>query len=75
MAIILLRAFAYPKAANRAMSIFLLAFVAVASYTETGIGDMSAYVMHVLLAAIVLTPLTLVQSGDHFQRVKPGARS
>jgi hypothetical protein len=75
MAVITLRAFAYPKAANRAMAIFLVGFVAVASYTETGIGDMSAYVMHVLLAGILLTPLTLAQSGDHFQRVTPGARS
>jgi hypothetical protein len=75
MAVILLRAFAYPKAANRAMSIFLLTFVAIASYTETGIGDMSAYVMHVLLAGILLTPLTLAQSGDHFHPVRPGARS
>jgi hypothetical protein len=57
------------------MAIFLVGFVAVASYTETGIGDMSAYVMHVLLAGILLTPLTLAQSGDHFQRVTPGARS
>jgi hypothetical protein len=73
--VITLRAFAYPKAANRAMAIFLVGFVAVASYTETGIGDMSAYVMHVLLAGILLTPLTLAQSGDHFQRVTPGARS
>jgi hypothetical protein len=74
MAVILLRAFSYPKAANRAMAIFLLTFVAVASYTETGIGDMSAYVMHVLLAGILLTPLTLAQSGEHFHPTKPGAR-
>jgi len=75
IAVILLRAFAYPKAANRALSIFLLAFVVVASYTETGIGDMSAYVMHILLAGILLTPLTLAQSGEHFQPIKPGART
>jgi hypothetical protein len=73
MAVILLRAFSYPKAANRALSIYLLTFVAVASYTETGIGDMSAYVMHVLLAGILLTPLTLAQSGAHFHPTKPGA--
>ncbi len=75
MAVILLRAFSYPKAANRALSICLLTFVAVASYTETGIGDMSAYVMHILLAGILLTPLTLAQSGEHFHPIKPGART
>ena len=39
-----------------AIGIFVLGYTAVSSYTETGIGDMSSYVMHLVAAAVVLTP-------------------
>ena len=60
MVVFLLRALFYPKTANRALAVFLVVFVAVASYTETGIGDMSAYVLHLVLAGALLTPAVLV---------------
>jgi hypothetical protein len=57
LAVILARALIYPRLANRALAVFLIAFVAIASYTETGIGDMSAYVMHLVLAGAMVTPV------------------
>ena len=65
MLILLLRALAYPRTANRALAIFLIVYVAVASYTETGIGDMSAYVMHLVVAGAMITPVvvTVVVAG------------
>jgi hypothetical protein len=59
MVILLLKALAYPKTSNRALAIFLITYVAVASYTETGIGDMSAYVMHLVLAGAMVTPIVI----------------
>jgi O-antigen ligase len=54
------RALVEATPANRALAVFLVTFVAIASYTETGIGDMSAYVMHLVLAgAMVVTPMAL----------------
>ncbi len=50
MAVLALRALLDPRPANRGFALFLVVYVAVASYTETGIGDISAYVMHIVLA-------------------------
>jgi hypothetical protein len=59
MVILLLKALSYPKTSNRALAIFLITYVAVASYTETGIGDMSAYVLHLVLAGAMVTPVVV----------------
>jgi hypothetical protein len=56
------RALVEATPANRALAVFLVTFVAIASYTETGIGDMSPYVMHLVLAgAMVATPIALAR--------------
>lgn len=42
----------------RAIATFLVVYVLIASYTETGIGDMSSYVLHLMLAMVmVLMPM------------------
>ena len=38
----------------RAVALFLLVYVLIASYTETGIGDMSSYVLHLVLAMVMV---------------------
>jgi MFS family permease len=54
MSVLALCAMLDRRPANRAVALFLVTFVAIASYTETGIGDMSAYVLHLVLAFTVL---------------------
>jgi hypothetical protein len=62
LAVLAARALVETAPANRAVAVFLVTFVAIASYTETGIGDMSAYVMHLVLAgALVVVPITLAR--------------
>lgn len=58
LAVLALRALLDPRPANRAVALFLVVYVAVASYTETGIGDISAYVMHIVLAFSVVVGAT-----------------
>ena len=38
----------------RAVALFLVVYVLIASYTETGIGDMSSYVLHLMLAMVLV---------------------
>ena len=38
----------------RAIALFLVVYVLIASYTETGIGDMSSYVLHLVLAMVMV---------------------
>jgi hypothetical protein len=38
----------------RAIAAFLVVYVLIASYTETGIGDMSSYVLHLVLAMVMV---------------------
>jgi hypothetical protein len=64
MVVLLLKALSYPKTANRALAIFLITYVAVASYTETGIGDMSAYVMHLVVAGAMVTPVVIATAAS-----------
>lgn len=47
-----------PPSAARACAIFLIAYCLVASYTQTGIGDVSSYLLHLTLAAALLMPNT-----------------
>ncbi|MFE0652969.1 O-antigen ligase domain-containing protein [Streptomyces sp. NPDC059534] len=43
-----------PPSLPRACAIFLISYVALSSYTEAGLGDASAYLLHLALAASLL---------------------
>ncbi|QDY75396.1 O-antigen ligase domain-containing protein [Streptomyces qinzhouensis] len=43
-----------PPSVPRACAIFLISYVAISSYTEAGLGDASAYLLHLALAASLL---------------------
>ncbi|MGW6417768.1 O-antigen ligase domain-containing protein [Streptomyces sp. NPDC055055] len=46
-----------PPSLPRACAIFLISYVAISSYTEAGLGDASAYLLHLALAAsLLMTP-------------------
>lgn len=45
-----------PPSPARACALFLIVYCLIASYTQTGIGDVSAYTLHVALAAALLAP-------------------
>jgi hypothetical protein len=63
IAVLALRALACRRPANRALAVFLVTFVAIASYTETGIGDMSPYVMHLIVAGALVSPWVSARAG------------
>ncbi|MFD5082793.1 O-antigen ligase domain-containing protein [Kitasatospora sp. NPDC058201] len=44
-----------PPSLPRACAIFLISYVAMSSYTEAGLGDASPYLLHLALAASLLT--------------------
>ncbi|WP_307544220.1 O-antigen ligase domain-containing protein [Streptomyces sp. V3I8] len=44
-----------PPSLARACAIFLISYCAIASYTEAGLGDASPYLLHLALAASLLT--------------------
>lgn len=44
-----------PPGAARAVATFLVVYTAIASYTEVGLGDASPYVLHLVVAASMLT--------------------
>jgi hypothetical protein len=45
-----------PPGTGRAVAIFLIVYCAVASYTETGLGDVSPYLLDLTVAASLLVP-------------------
>ncbi|MEU1601229.1 O-antigen ligase domain-containing protein [Streptomyces sp. NPDC005708] len=47
-----------PPSLPRACAIFLISYVAISSYTEVGLGDASAYLLHLALAASLLAAPT-----------------
>jgi hypothetical protein len=51
-----------PPSPARACALFLVVYCAVASYTEVGLGDASAYLLHLAVAAALLTPAPAVTS-------------
>ncbi|MGW0995265.1 O-antigen ligase domain-containing protein [Streptomyces sp. NPDC002523] len=63
-----------PPSLPRACAIFLISYVAISSYTEVGLGDASAYLLHLALAASLLaapaaaTPLTTPPSTPEVPR-------
>ncbi|MGI5508680.1 O-antigen ligase domain-containing protein [Streptomyces sp. CA-106131] len=44
-----------PPSLSRACAIFLISYCAIASYTEVGLGDASPYLLHLAVAASLLT--------------------
>lgn len=46
-----------PPSPARACALFLIVYCLVACYTQTGIGDVSAYTLHMAMAAALLTPV------------------
>ncbi|MEX0170294.1 O-antigen ligase domain-containing protein [Streptomyces sp. LMG1-1-1.1] len=66
-----------PPSLSRACAIFLISYCAISSYTEVGLGDASAYLLHLTLAASLLvapaaaTPATPVPAADVPQRRIP----
>ncbi|MFE0423221.1 O-antigen ligase family protein [Streptomyces sp. NPDC058953] len=67
-----------PPSLPRACAIFLISYVALSSYTEAGLGDASAYLLHLTLAAALLaapaeaTPLSTAEVPR--RRIPPWAR-
>jgi hypothetical protein len=53
---LLLAAIFRPPDVSRALALFLVVYCAVASYTETGLGDVSPYLLDLTLAASLLAP-------------------
>jgi hypothetical protein len=52
-----------PPSTARACAVFLLVYCVIASYTQTGLGDVSGYLLHFVVAATLLTaPASTVPS-------------
>ncbi|MFJ5832848.1 O-antigen ligase domain-containing protein [Streptomyces sp. NPDC093089] len=69
-----------PPSLSRACAIYLIGYCAISSYTEVGLGDASAYLLHLTLAASLLvapaaattaTPTTPVPAAEVPQRRVP----
>ncbi len=54
--VLLLMAAARPRGPHRAIALFLIFYCLVASFTETGLGTASPYVLDLAVAAALLTP-------------------
>ncbi|HEX2804631.1 MAG TPA: hypothetical protein VHN80_00495 [Kineosporiaceae bacterium] len=55
MLVLLLMAVTRPRGPRRALGLFLVAYCLVASFTETGLGDASPYLLELTVAASLLT--------------------
>jgi O-antigen ligase len=66
-----------PPSLPRACAIFLIAYVAISSYTEAGLGDASAYLLHLALAASLLAApaATAVPTPSATLRTTPPTKS
>lgn len=53
---VLVTAFFRPKGTRIAVALFLVVYLMITSYTETGLSDASAYLLELALAASLLTP-------------------
>jgi hypothetical protein len=53
---VLVTAYFRPRGTRIAVALFLVTYLIVTSYTETGISDASAYLLELVLAASLLTP-------------------
>ncbi|MEA2716217.1 MAG: hypothetical protein QOI99_534 [Actinomycetota bacterium] len=56
LAYLLVAAVRHPTGPERSLAVFLVVYVAVASYTEVGLGDASPYLLSVVAAASLVTP-------------------
>jgi hypothetical protein len=54
--VLLLLAVKHPRGIRRATALFLIVYCMVASITETGLGDASPYLLHLVVAASILAP-------------------
>jgi hypothetical protein len=59
---IILLAVTHPRGPRRAVALFLVAYILVASVTETGLGDASPYMLELVLAASLLAAPTKAAS-------------
>jgi O-antigen ligase len=55
MLVMLFAVFARPPSAARTCAVFLLVYCLVASYTQVGLGDVTGYLLHFVVAATLLT--------------------
>lgn len=65
--VLLVTAALRPPSATRACAVFLILYSAVASYTEVGLGDASAYLLHLAVAtSLLLSPASasIERSGE-----------
>jgi hypothetical protein len=53
---VLVNAFFQPSGVRRALALFLVTYLMVMSYTETGLSDASMYLLELALAALLLVP-------------------
>jgi hypothetical protein len=54
--LVLVNAFFQPSGIRRALALFLVTYLMVTSYTETGLSDASMYLLELSLAALLLIP-------------------
>jgi O-antigen ligase len=54
--VLIMLAVMHPRGPRRALALFLVSYCMVASFTETGLGDASPYLLELVLAAAVLAP-------------------
>ena len=53
---VLVNAYFQPRSERRALALFLVAYLMVTSYTETGLSNASMYLLELALAASLLVP-------------------
>lgn len=53
---VLVAAYLQPRSERRALALFLVAYLMVTSYTETGLSDASMYLLELAMAAFLLVP-------------------
>lgn len=56
---------------SRACAVFLLVYCVIASYTQTGLGDVTSYLLHVIVAATLLTAGRTVGAPSSSTRMPP----
>ena len=53
---VLVNAYFQPRSERRALALFLVTYLMITSYTETGLSDASVYLLELSLAASLLVP-------------------
>ena len=56
--VLVLTAYFQPRGERRALALFLVTYLLVTSFTETGLSDASVYLLELALAASLLVPPT-----------------